>query len=164
MLSPVAQAEGLKKLLLANKNSEHFVKTRPPWLGTELSVNTRTKFIPHSGNTRDVAELIKASGEHYGPTLPDVPGVGKYKIENDVKPFLIDKNKKKPWYVAFKLGPIPTGVAEVGASPNWWEGVHNPPGANGSAGSSSGSQAASSSSAGPSAAPGAFIDHPIDLT
>ena len=118
----------------------------------------------YMGNTQAVDRIITCLLARGHALIEDVPGVGKYKIENDVKPFLIDKNKKKPWYVAFKLGPIPTGVAEVGASPNWWEGVHNPPGANGSAGSSSGSQAASSSSAGPSAAPGAFIDQPIDLT
>lgn len=57
------EASGLKKLLIANKNSECF-----------NDPNKRTKFVPHSGTTRDVAELIKASGEDYGPALPNVPG------------------------------------------------------------------------------------------
>ena len=57
------QASGLKKLLIANKNSECFGDP-----------NKRTKFVPHSGTTRDVAELIKSSGEDYGPALPNVPG------------------------------------------------------------------------------------------
>ena len=57
------EASGLKKLLIANKNSECFGDP-----------NKRTKFVPHSGTTRDVAELIKSSGEDYGPALPNVPG------------------------------------------------------------------------------------------
>ena len=69
--------------------------------------------------------MIKASGEHYGPSLPDVPGAGKYCIEKRVTPFFTRTHS--PSAIVFKHGGIPTGVAEVGAPINWWAGVHAPP-------------------------------------
>ena len=120
------EASGLKKLLIANKNSNRFGDPQK-----------RTKFVPHSGTTHDVAMLIKESGEDYGPTLPDVPGEhrpakiasiavlwntepnppvrvgsGKYAIKAKVKPFLTQQQSAS--YVTFEHGGIPTGVAQVG--------------------------------------------------
>ena len=90
----------------------------------------RTKFIPRTDTTRELAEYIKQAGEHYGPPLPDVPGAGKYSIDESVQTFLNDENSRSA--VIFKLGGIPTGVPEVGAPPNWWAGVHAPPSGMGS--------------------------------
>ena len=108
------EATGLRKLLIANEAGFEVFKE-----------NRRTKFVMSSGSTRELARFIMEAGEHYGPSLPDVPGAGKYAIERNVKPFFTRTNS--PSAIVFKMGGIPTGVAEVGADPNWWARVHDPP-------------------------------------
>ena len=44
----------------------------------------RAPLLHHCHSTLQVAELIKHSGEHYGSSLPDLPGAGKNAINAKV--------------------------------------------------------------------------------